>query len=241
MAIKSAGSELKQAWRQQITSAGLGHRLPRTIRNWTYPKGQDSIDAAVFVWSNAPEILNAHDKGVLIRSKNGFYLAIPTEAAGKGRGGARLTPGKWEQRRGRRLRFIYRRNAPSLLVAEKARINKRGTAVPKDKKIHVILDNYATHKHPNTRAWLARHPRWTFHFIPTSSSWLNAVEGFFATLTRRRLKYGVFKSVDELKTAIDRFIAKHNKTEAKAFVWKADPDKIIAARNRGFQVLDSIH
>jgi hypothetical protein len=84
---------------------------------------------ALLVWSNAPEILNAHDKGVLIRSKNGFYLAIPTEAAGKGRGGARLSPGEWERRRGMRLRFIYRRNAPSLLVAEKARINTRGTAV----------------------------------------------------------------------------------------------------------------
>jgi len=128
-AMKSAGGELKQAWREQITRAGLGHRLPRTIRNRTYPKGKDSIDAAAFVWSNAPEILLAHDKGVLIRSKNGFYLAIPTPAAGKGRGGARLTPGEWEQRRGMRLRFIYRRNGPSLLVAEKARINTRGTAL----------------------------------------------------------------------------------------------------------------
>jgi len=128
-AMKSAGADLKQAWREQITRAGLGHRLPRTIRNWTYPKGKDSIDAAAFVWSNAPEILNAHDKGVLIRSKNGFYLAIPTEAAGKGRGGTRLTPSEWERRRGMKLRFIYRRNGPSLLVAEKARINTRGTAV----------------------------------------------------------------------------------------------------------------
>ncbi len=128
-AMKEAGAELKQAWREQITRAGLGHRLPRTIRNRTYPKGKDSIDAAAFVWSNAPEILSAHDRGVLIRSKNGFYLAIPTAAAGKGRGGARLTPGEWERRRGMRLRFVYRRRGPSLLVAEKARINTRGTAV----------------------------------------------------------------------------------------------------------------
>jgi len=128
-AMKSAGTELKQSWRQQITSAGLGHRLPRTIRNRTYPEHQDSIDAAAFVWSNAPEILNAHDRGVLIRSKNGFYLAIPTAAAGKGRGGARLTPAEWERRRGIKLRFIYRRGGPSLLVAEKARINTRGLAV----------------------------------------------------------------------------------------------------------------
>jgi len=134
-AMKSAGTELKQAWRQQISSAGLGHRLPRTIRNRTYPKGKDSIDAAAFVWSNAPEILSAHDRGVLIRSKSGFYLAIPTAAAGKGRGGARLTPGEWERRRGIKLRFIYRRGGPSLLVAEKARINTRGTAVASRAKI----------------------------------------------------------------------------------------------------------
>ncbi len=128
-AMKSAGAELKQDWRKQITRAGLGHRLPRTIRNRTYPTNGDSINAAALVWSNAPEILNAHDRGALIRSKLGFYLAIPTEAAGLGRGGARLTPGEWERRRGMRLRFIYRRNGPSLLVAEKARINTRGTAV----------------------------------------------------------------------------------------------------------------
>ena len=86
------------------------------------------------------------------------------------------------------------------------------------KPIHVILDNYCTHKHAKVRAWLERHPRWTFHFIPTSSSWLNAVEGFFAKLTRRRLKHGVFHSVVDLQAAINRFIAEHNNTEAKPFL-----------------------
>ena len=120
-------------------------------------------------------------------------------------------------------------------------LNQIERDVPADKAIHVILDNYCTHKHANVRAWLARHPRWTFHFIPTSSSWLNAVEGFFAKLTRRRLKHGVFRSVDDLKTAITRFIKNHNEGEAKPFTWRAKPDEIIAARNRGFQLLDSIH
>jgi hypothetical protein len=128
-AMKAAGAELKQDWREQITRAGLGHRLPRTIRNRTYPTSGDSINAAAFIWSNSPEILNAHDRGALIRSKSGFWLAIPTEAAGKGSRGARLTPAQWERRRGMRLRFIYRRNGPSLLVAETARINTRGLAV----------------------------------------------------------------------------------------------------------------
>ena len=86
-----------------------------------------------------------------------------------------------------------------------------------------------------------RNPRWTFHFIPTSSSWLNAVEGFFAKLTRRRLKHGVFHALVSLQQAINAFIREHNETEAKPFVWRADPDDIIAARNRGFQALESIH
>jgi transposase len=110
-----------------------------------------------------------------------------------------------------------------------------------DKAIHVILDNYAAHKKDKVRAWLDRHPRWTFHFTPTSCSWLNAVEGFFAKLTRRRLKHGVFHSVVDLQVAINRFVREHNDKDPKPFVWKADPDVIIAARNRGFQTLESIH
>ena len=109
-----------------------------------------------------------------------------------------------------------------------------------DKAVHVILDNYAAHKQPKVRAWLARHPRWAFHFVPTSCSWLNAVEGFFAKLTRRRLKNGVFRSVVDLQAAINRFIDEHN-TEPRPFVWRADPNDIIAAVKRGHQMLESIH
>src|SRR5512141_750734 len=81
-------------------------------------------------------------------------------------------------------------------------LNDVDAKVPKRKAIHAIVDNYATHKHPEVRKWLAQHPRWTFHFTPTSASWLNAVEGFFAKLTNRRLKRGVFRSVGELEDAI---------------------------------------
>ncbi|MFC3226792.1 IS630 family transposase [Marinibaculum pumilum] len=112
--------------------------------------------------------------------------------------------------------------------------------IPAGKVIHAIMDNYAAHKTPEVRSWLARHPRWTFHFTPTSSSWLNAVEGFFAKLTRRRLKHGVFHSVLDLQAAINRFVDEHNQAP-KPFVWRADPTEIIAARARGFQALESIH
>ena len=80
-----------------------------------------------------------------------------------------------------------------------------------------------------------------FHFTPTSSSWLNSIEGFFAKLIRRRLKNAIFYSVTECEAAIHRFIEEHNRNEAKPFRWSADPEKIIAARKRGFQVLDSFH
>jgi transposase len=106
--------------------------------------------------------------------------------------------------------------------------------------VHVVLDNYAAHKHPKVMAWLGRHPRVTFHFTPTSCSWLNAVEGFFAKLTRRRLKRGVFRSIVDLQAAINRFLDEHNAVP-RPFTWTADPNKIIAAVRRGHQVLDSIH
>src|SRR5271168_2922226 len=119
-------------------------------------------------------------------------------------------------------------------------LNTIEAQVPARKQIHAIVDNYATHKHPKVRQWLVRHPRWTFHFTPTSASWLNAVEGFFAKLTERRLKRGTFLSVVDLQAAINRFVIEHN-AEPKPFTWTADPDKIIQAVRRGHQVLDSIH
>ena len=78
--------------------------------------------------------------------------------------------------------------------------------VPAGKAVHVILDSYAAHKNPKVRAWLDRHERFTFHFTPTSCSWLNAVEGFFAILTKRRLKRGVFRSIVDLQASINRFL-----------------------------------
>jgi transposase len=119
-------------------------------------------------------------------------------------------------------------------------LNAIEAEVPKGKSVHVVLDNYATHKHPEVLAWLVRHKRFTFHFTPTSCSWLNAVEGYFAKLSKRRLKRGVFRSVVELQTAINHFIDETNQTP-KPFVWTADPNKIIAAVRRGHQMLDSIH
>lgn len=127
-AMREAGTGMKTAWRGQIIGAALGRRLANSIRSQIYPKAGESLNAAALVWSKAPVIVGAHDTGPLIRSKDGFWLAIPTEAAGRGLRGAKLTPGEWERRRGLRLRFVYRRRGPSLLVAE-GRLNSRGLGV----------------------------------------------------------------------------------------------------------------
>ena len=119
-------------------------------------------------------------------------------------------------------------------------LNTIEAQVPVGKVIHAVVDNYATHKHPKVRQWLARHPRWRFHFTPTSASWLNAIEGFFAKLTRQRLQRGVFRSVVDLQLTINRFVADTN-ADPKPFVWTADPKRVLAAVKRGKQTLESVH
>lgn len=119
-------------------------------------------------------------------------------------------------------------------------LNAVEAAVPAGKLVHAIVDNYAAHKHPKVRQWLARHPRWRFHFTPTSASWLNAVEGFFAKLTKRKLQRGVFHSLVSLQAAIKRFVEEAN-ADPRPFRWTKNPDTIIAAVRRGHQTLDSLH
>ena len=114
-------------------------------------------------------------------------------------------------------------------------LRKIDRETPKDKTLHLIADNYATHKHPAVQEWLAKHPRFNMHFTPTSASWLNMVERFFRDITTERLRRGVFKSVPELVTAIDEYVAHHNK-DPKPFIWtKSARDilqKVIRANSR---------
>jgi transposase len=110
-------------------------------------------------------------------------------------------------------------------------LNAVERAVPTGKVIHAILDNYAAHKHPQVLAWLGRHPRWIFHFTPTSGSWLNAVETFFSALTRRRIRRGSFHSIVDLQATIHRYIAEHN-ADPKPFIWTKPADHILAKVSR---------
>lgn len=128
--IREATDGLKTELRGQITGAGLGTRLANTWRGEVYPKGQPSIGAAGYVWSKAPGIVGLYAEGAVIRSKQGLFLAIPTPAAGRfGDGRRKITPGTWERIHGLRLRFVYRRGSPSLLVADNVRLTKCGRAM----------------------------------------------------------------------------------------------------------------
>jgi hypothetical protein len=134
-AMREVTEGLKSDLRADVVDAGLGQRLANTWRGKTYPEDGVSLEAASFVWSKAPNIVDAFDRGVTIKSSRGFWLAIPTPAAGvKGLsatgGMKRITPGGWERRTGMRLRFVYRRGRPSLLVADNARLSKKGLARP---------------------------------------------------------------------------------------------------------------
>jgi hypothetical protein len=127
--VREATEGLKTELRRQITSAGLGTRLANTWRGEVYPEGQPSIGAAGVVWSKVPRLVRLYAEGAVIRSNQGLFLAIPTPAAGKyGDARQKITPGAWERIHGMRLSFVYRRGSPSLLVADNARLSKRGRA-----------------------------------------------------------------------------------------------------------------
>jgi len=113
-------------------------------------------------------------------------------------------------------------------------------ATPKQLDLHLIADNYATHKHPTVKAWLAKHPRFHMHFTPTSASWLNQVERFFGLITEDRIRRGVFKSVDELEAAIVDYLDLHN-AQPKPFVWTKSAGEILEKVARAKQALESHH
>lgn len=112
--------------------------------------------------------------------------------------------------------------------------------VPAGLQVHLILDNYSTHKHENVRKWLAQHPRFHLHFTPTSSSWLNLVERWFRELTHKALRRGVFTSVPDLITAIEDYLTSHN-NDPKPLVWTASAESILEKVTRGRVALESIN
>lgn len=118
-------------------------------------------------------------------------------------------------------------------------LKKIDTQTPADRDLHLIVDNYATHKHPRVKAWFKRHPRFHLHFTPTSSSWLNMVERWFREITDKRIRRGSFSSVPELIAAINEYLVNHNQNP-QVFVWRAPVDKILAKIAKCKEALDAL-
>jgi len=111
---------------------------------------------------------------------------------------------------------------------------------PTDLELHLIVDNYGTHKHARVKSWLKRHPRFHLHFIPTSSSWLNMVERWFREITDKRIRRGSFKSVPELIEAITTYLENHNQNP-RVFIWSASVERIMSKIAKCKEALDSLH
>jgi transposase len=119
-------------------------------------------------------------------------------------------------------------------------LNTIDAATPAELDLHIIADNYATHKHPRVHVWLRRHPRFQLHFIPTSSSWVNMVERWFREITDKRIRRGVFMNVPELIAAIQEFLDTHNQ-HPRIFKWTASVEQILAKVAKCKEALETLH
>ena len=119
-------------------------------------------------------------------------------------------------------------------------LNKIDSETPAGLDLHLVVDNYGTHKHPRVKSWLRRHPRFHLHFIPTSSSWLNLVERWFREITDKRIRRGVFRSVPELIAAIKEYLHHHNQ-KPKVFVWSAPVERILEKIAKCKEALETLH
>ena len=235
-AAKAAGISLRAVQRIWEAHRLQPHRL-RTFKKSNDPAFAEKVEDVVGLYMEPP----CHAVVLSIDEKSQIQALDRTQP------GLPLKPGKCAT-----MTHDYKRNATTTLFAalnvldgtvvgrcmKRHRhqefikfLNAVERKVPAGKIIHVILDNYGTHKHPKVDKWLSNHPRWVFHFTPTSASWLNAVEGFFSIITRRRIRRGVFTSVAELEDAIRRYIQDHNR-HAKPFVWTKTADEIFEKLSR---------
>ena len=240
---KSAGlseKSIRRIWRQH----GLKPHLARTFKVSNDPHFAEKLEAIVGLYLSPPEhaIVLCADEKSQIQALDRTQPGLPMK---KGRCGT--------------MTHDYKRNGTTTLFAAMNTLD--GTVIsmcddrhrhqewlkflrviddvtPPDKELHLIADNYATHKHAKVQKWLARHPRFHVYFTPTSSSWLNMVERFFRDLTEQSLRRGIFRDVEELIMAIGDYIDKHN-DNPKPFVWTAKASDILEKVRRARVALDN--
>lgn len=232
---------VRRIWKKH----GLRPHLLRTFKISNDPQFVEKLEDIVGLYINPPEhalVLSVDEKSqvqALDRTQPGLPLK-------KGRAGT--------------MTHDYKRNGTTTLFAALSTIDGKVIATcmpkhrhqewlrflrliddstPKTKELHLIVDNYSPHKHPEVRSWLQGHPRFHVHFTPTSASWLNMVERFFRDLSQKRLKRGCFASVNDLTEAIYDYVAKHN-TAPKPFVWTAKASDILEKVKRARTTLDKL-
>jgi len=233
---------VKQVW----DAAGLKPHLVRTFKVSNDPRFVEKLRDVVGLYLDPPE----HALVMSVDEKSQIQALDRTQAALPLAFGKRKT-----------VTHDYKRNGTTTLFAAMDVLKGEviGSCMPRHRHqeflkflkkidagadealdIHCILDNYGTHTHEKVRAWLAKHPRFHMHFIPTSSSWLNLVERWFGEITRKRIRRGAFKSVADLELAIYDYVARHNKNP-KPFVWTKKADDIIEKVERCKAILKTSH
>jgi transposase len=237
-----SAASVRRIWRAH----GLKPHLQRTFKVSNDPLFAEKLETIVGLYLNPPEhaIVLCADEKSQIQALDRTQPGLPLK---KGRCGT--------------MTHDYKRNGTATLFAALDTLDGSVISMcddrhrhqewlkflrvidqvtPPEKDLHLIVDNYATHKHPKVQRWLARHARFHIHFTPTSSSWLNMVERFFRDLTQNRLRRGVFQNVEELITAIGEYIDKHNQ-RPKPFIWTAKACDILEKVKRARRSLDNRH
>lgn len=232
-------SMVHRVWR----SHGLKPHLARTFKVSNDPKFIEKLHDVVGLYLNPPEhalVLSVDEKSqiqALDRTQPGLPLKrgrCGTMTHDYKRNGTTTLFAALEMAEGRVIANCMPRHRHQEWIKFLRQIDRQ---TPKDLDLHLIVDNYSTHKHERVKAWLKRHRRFHVHFIPTSSSWLNVIERFFCELTTKRLRRGAFTSVPDLIRAIEGFIEQHNADPAP-YVWTAEAEKILAKVGRARIALD---
>jgi len=227
------------------SSRGLKPHLVRTFKLSNDPKFEEKLIDVVGLYLNPPDkaVVLCMDEKSSVQALDRTQASLPMK---KGRAGTMTHDYK---RNGTTTLFAALNVLTGVIIGQCLPRHRHGEflkflrqvdrEVPKGLQIHMILDNYGTHKHPNVTAWLAKHPRFHLHFIPTSSSWLNLVERWFREITDKAIRRGVFRSVPELIAAIEAYLNANN-ADPEPFVWTASAEAILEKVRRGRVALQAI-
>jgi transposase len=241
-AVGLSEATVRRIWHQH----GLKPHLVETFKVSTDPHFAEKLEAIVGLYLNPPEhaLVLCCDEKSQIQALDRTQPGLPLK---RGRAGT--------------MTHDYKRNGTATLFAALNTLDGKvislcqerhrhqewlrflrlvEDATPDHKQLHLIVDNYATHKHPAVQRWLKRHPRFHVHFTPTSASWLNMVERFFRDLTANRLRRGVFRDVMDLVSAIDDYVDRHNENP-KPFIWTASANDILEKVKRARKALVTAH